>query len=121
MISNEIKFLIDVGVGKKVEEFLTNEGFDIKAIRDINPAMSDKEVLNLAVIEKRMIITMDKDFGELVYKSNLNHNGVLILRIEDANINDKIKILSDIVTNYLDEIRNSFCIYYRGKLRIRGK
>ena len=114
-----IKFLIDVGVGKRIEEFLATKGFDIIAVRDINPSMSDREVLKLAVAEKRMIITMDKDFGELVYKSNLNHNGILVLRIEDANIADKIKILSDIITNYIDEINNSFCIYYRGKLRIR--
>ena len=40
-------------------------------------------------------------------------------RIEDANIADKIKILTDIIANYIDEINNSFCIYYRGKLRIR--
>lgn len=116
-----MKFLIDVGVGKRVEEFLAVEGFDIKAVRDINPSMSDREVLNLAVSEKRMIITMDKDFGELVYKSNLSHKGILILRLEDANITDKIKILSEIITNYIDEINNSFCIYYKGKLRIRRK
>ncbi len=51
MESGKIKFLIDVGVGKKVEEFLNNEGFDVKAIRDVNPRISDKEVLNLAVLK----------------------------------------------------------------------
>ena len=116
-----LKFLMDVGVGKRVEEFLSAEGFDVKSVRVINPSMSDREVLNLATAEKRMIITMDKDFGELVYKSNLKHNGILVLRIEDANINDKIKILSDIIANYIDEINNSFCIYYKSKLRIRRK
>ena len=116
-----IKFLIDVGVGKGVEEFLAIEGFDTKAVRDINPSMSDREVLRLALTEKRMIITMDKDFGELVYKSNLGHEGILVLRIEDANIADKVRIISEIVTSYIEEINNSFCIYHRGKLRIRRK
>jgi len=116
MESRNIKFLIDVGVGKKVEDFLNNEGFNVKAIKDINPRISDKEVLNLAVIENRMIITMDKDFGELVYKSKLAHNGILVLRVEDANIADKIKTVSGIISNYLDEIKDSFCIFYKGKL-----
>lgn len=31
----ELKFLIDVGVGKKVEEFLDEKGFDTKAVRNI--------------------------------------------------------------------------------------
>jgi len=119
--SGKIKFLIDVGVGKKVEEFLNNEGFDVKAIRDANPRMSDKEVLNLAVLENRMFITMDKDFGELVYKSKIAHNGVLVLRIEDANIEEKIKTVSIIISSYLNDIEDSFCIFYKGKLRIRRK
>jgi predicted nuclease of predicted toxin-antitoxin system len=121
MESRDIKFLIDVGVGKKVEDFLSNEGFNVKAVRDINSKMKDKEVLDLAVFENRMIITMDKDFGELVYKSKLTHNGILVLRIEDANIGEKIKIVSGIISNYLDEIKDCFCIFYKGKLRIRGK
>jgi len=116
-----IKFLIDVGVGRGVEEFLASEGFDTKAVRDINPSMSDREVLRLALEEKRMIITMDKDFGELVYKSKLGHKGILVLRIEDANIADKVRTMSDIIKSYLGEINNSFCIYHRGKLRIRRK
>jgi hypothetical protein len=66
-----------------------------------------------------MIITMDKDFGELVYQSKLGHKGILVLRIEDANIADKVRIMSDIVKSYLVEINNSFCIYHRGKLRVR--
>jgi hypothetical protein len=47
-----IKFLIDVGVGRGVEEFLASEGFDTKAVRDINPSMSDREVLRLALEKK---------------------------------------------------------------------
>lgn len=121
MKSEEIKFLIDVGVGKKVEDFLNNEGFNIRAIRDINPRMNDKEVLNLAVLENRILITMDKDFGELVYKSGLAHSGVLVLRIEDANIEEKIKIISIIISSYINDIKDSFCIFYKGKLRIRKK
>ena len=64
---------------------------------------------------------MDEDFGERVYKSNLGHKGILVLRIEDANIADKVRIMYDIITSYVEEINNSFCIYHRGKLRIRKK
>lgn len=119
MGSKSVKFLLDVGVGKHVEDFLRSEGFDIRVIRDINPRMSDKEVLRLTVLENRMIVTMDKDFRELVYKSGLTHGGILVLRVEDATIENKIKIVSTIIANYLDEIKNSFCIFHKGKLRIR--
>jgi len=37
MNSMELKFLIDVGVGKGIENYLHAEGYDIKAVRDIDP------------------------------------------------------------------------------------
>lgn len=66
-----MKFLVDVGVGKKVERWLKENGYDVMPARDINPKAADSELLHLAVAEKRMVITMDKDFGELVYNSGL--------------------------------------------------
>jgi predicted nuclease of predicted toxin-antitoxin system len=46
--------------------------------------MPDAEILKLAEKEKAIIITMDKDFGELVFKSHEPHKGVLLLTLEDA-------------------------------------
>ena len=120
MKSEEIKFLIDVGVGKKVEDFLNNEGFNIRAIRDINPRMNDKEVLNLAVLENRILITMDKDFGELVYNSGKHHAGVLILRLEDADGDTKVEVTKKILAEYYDKIESHFCVFQDGRIRIRG-
>ncbi len=62
-----LKFLVDVGVGKAVELFLKGQGYDTKTVRTIDPQMPDEEIMRLSAKESRMIITMDKDFGELVY------------------------------------------------------
>jgi predicted nuclease of predicted toxin-antitoxin system len=56
-----MKFIIDARVGKKVEEILKIKGRDVKSILDINPASADLSILQLAITEKRIIITMDKD------------------------------------------------------------
>jgi len=114
-----LKFLVDVGVGKKVEQWLINEGYDVKAVRDIDPQMSDKEILRMAVLEKRMVITMDLDFGELVYNSKLSHRGVLLLRLENANSDEKVGIVKYILEKYSDKILDRFCVFKDGKLRIR--
>jgi len=60
----KLKFLVDAGVGKKVEAWLAQNGYDVKCVRDINPTADDSDILHLAVKENRMVITMDKDFGE---------------------------------------------------------
>jgi predicted nuclease of predicted toxin-antitoxin system len=114
-----LKFLIDVGVGKKVEKWFVNQGYDIKCVRDIDPRMLDKEILKIAVSEKRMVITMDKDFGELVYNSGLFHAGVLLLRLEDAKSNEKVKIVENILEKYSEKLLNKFCVFKDEKLRIR--
>jgi len=119
MKSTKPKFLVDMGVGKKVEEWLSTNDYNIKTVRSIDPKMKDIDVLKLAVTEKRMVITMDKDFGELVFNSGLNHSGVLLLRLEDAKADEKVKTVEEILKKYIDKITNNFCVYQHGKLRIR--
>ena len=67
MNASELKFLIDVGVGKGIEKYLLEGGYDTKAVRDIDSRMEDENIILTAVTENRMVVTMDKDFGELVY------------------------------------------------------
>lgn len=67
MSASELKFLVDVGVGKKVEEYLLEKRYDTKAVRSLDQRMPDQEIIRLAALEKRIVITMDKDFRELVY------------------------------------------------------
>ncbi len=120
MVKEKLKFLIDVGVGKKVEEFLSVEGYDVKCISFIDPRMKDIDILNIAASESRMIITMDKDFGELVYNSKLTNSGVLLLRLEEATSVRKVEVIKTILKDFSAAIVNKFCVYKDGKLRIRG-
>jgi predicted nuclease of predicted toxin-antitoxin system len=115
-----VKFLTDVGVGKKVETWLIENGYDVKAVRDLDPRMADQKILAIAAQEQRMVITMDKDFGEMVYQAGQLHTGVLLLRLEQATGAEKCRVVADIVTNHADKIVGKFCVYQRGQLRIRG-
>ena len=47
MILSELKFLVDVGVSKKVEEYLQEQGYDTKAVRTIDARMSDQAIIYL--------------------------------------------------------------------------
>ena len=98
-----MKFLVDVGVGKGVEDFLKKSGFDIKTVRDIDPKAKDSEILQTAVNERRMIVTMDKDFGDLVYRSGKRHSGILLLRLEAATGDQKVKVVEQIIRVFKKE------------------
>lgn len=115
----DLKFLVDVGVSKKVEDWLKSQGYDVKCVRDLDPRMPDMGILKIAASEHRMVITMDNDFGELVYNSGLAHAGVLLLRLEDAKADEKVNAIRGILRDHSEKIRNCFCVYKDGKLRVR--
>lgn len=114
-----MKFLVDVGVSNKVEEYLAAAGHDTKCIRKIDPRLKDSEIVNIAAVENRIILTMDKDFGELVFKSGKVHSGILLLRLESENSVEKVRIVKSILENYSKELDNNFCVFQNGRLRIR--
>jgi predicted nuclease of predicted toxin-antitoxin system len=114
-----VKFLVDVGVGKGVEIWLEEAGYDVLSMRKINCRAQDIEILRLAVEEQRMILTMDKDFGDLVYNSGMPHAGVLLLRLENATGEQKAEIVKKIIRAYSDKITGNFCVFQEGKLRIK--
>lgn len=120
-MSTDLKFLVDVGVGEKVEDFLYKSGYDILSVRKLNPRMSDSEVIDIAAKDNRIVITMDKDFGELIYNSGLIHKGILLLRTENCSGDKKVKILSEILINYSSELEENFCVFSKDRLRIRRK
>jgi predicted nuclease of predicted toxin-antitoxin system len=121
MSTSDLKFLVDVGVGKKVEDFLYKSGYDVLPVRKINPRMSDVEIIGIAAKDNRIIITMDKDFGELVYNSDMINKGILLLRTENCSGDKKAKILSEILINYSSELKDNFCVFSKDRLRIRRK
>lgn len=115
-----LKFLVDVGVGRVVENVLRSLGYDTKAVRDIDPRAKDSDILAIAVREERMVITMDKDFGELVHKLSEQHTGVLILRMEDARGVEKAEVVKNILATFRAEITGKFCVYQDNRLRVRS-
>ncbi len=119
MTTKKPRFLVDVCIGKGVEDWLVEKGYDIQTVREIDSRMSDMDVLKLAVTEKRTVMTMDKDFGELVYHSGMSHAGILLLRIEDAASKEKERILERILATYENKLIYNFCVFQDGRLRIR--
>src|SRR6185312_15272869 len=112
MISDKI--VIDVGVGRIIEEWLSLH-FKIISISKLNHEMGDLDILKLANENNALIITMDKDFGELVYKQFSFHYGILLLRLEDAVAEEKLSVIQNIFLHNYSRIKNNFSVYQNGK------
>ena len=80
--------------------------------------MGDKEILALANSDNRVLITNDKDFGQLVYKENLPHKGVILFRIMDESSEAKIKRLKEVFSKYENKFSSNFVVITSEKVRI---
>lgn len=114
-----MKILIDAGVGRMVADFLQDAGHDVITIAGDIATMADLDILDLANAEERLIITMDKDFGELAYLANLPHAGVLLLRMKDATGAEKAAAVELIFAEHADKLAGAFAVYDKKQLRIR--
>ena len=56
--------LIDVSAGQIVGDAIRRLGHDVLHVRDVDPRMADIDILAWAVCESRLVVSMDKDFGE---------------------------------------------------------
>lgn len=113
------KFLVDESSGIRLFEYLIKTGYDCKFVGEIMPGCSDLEVLNLANQEKRIIITNDKDFGFLAYKSKKKSHGIILLRLSNESIKNKIKYLDYVLKNYKNKIELKFIVVEDNRLRFR--
>jgi predicted nuclease of predicted toxin-antitoxin system len=114
-----VKVLVDVGVSQAVERWLASQDLDVVAVRDLDPGMADGSILTLAAVEQRLAITLGKDFGELSVRSGQLHAGVLLLRLDDADSAEKLKIVQQIFELHRGALAGNYCIYQKGRLRIR--
>lgn len=63
-----LKFLVDHNVPKSVSDFLKKQKCNVKLVKDVDAAMTDLQVMNLAQKEHRIVLSNDKDFISLSAK-----------------------------------------------------
>src|SRR3989339_1565542 len=112
-----MKFLVDVCCGHVVAEWLNSQDHDVVEVGERDCRMSDKDVLNWANSEERIVVTMDMDFSELFAFHNKKHSG--IIRLENLPSDFRIKNLSTILMLHKEDLSQKVMIIQRGnKLRI---
>jgi predicted nuclease of predicted toxin-antitoxin system len=113
-----MRFLVDECVGISVVEWLENNNYDVFSVQDELQSASDKLILNKALLESRIIITCDKDFGEMIFKEKKEHFGIILLRLLDERPLNKIKILEQILINHFDNLEGNFTVATESSIRI---
>ncbi len=114
-----MKLLADECCDSALVSFLRKEGHDVLYVTEYRPGALDSEVVEIARIEKRIIITEDKDFGELVYRLKIEAEGIILLRFnvnESQKKRQKIKIL---IAEYKDKLKKHLVVVTPERFRFR--
>lgn len=114
-----MKFLIDESVEYPVVLFLREHDHDVVSIAEKSPSLDDKSILTAAFEQKRILITNDKDFGELVFRQGMPHRGVILFRLDIETSQSKIKRLKVIIEKFEKRLRDCFIVVTHSQIRFR--
>ncbi len=114
-----MRFLVDESAGWAVAEYLRQAGHDILAVAEITPSADDPDILSWATRENRILVTNDKDFGELVFRSGRTHQGILLFRLQDESATNRVRMLAAVLSQYADQLPGRFVVVTETSVRIR--
>src|SRR5262249_38900842 len=114
-----MRFLLDESADLPLATHLEAEGHDVTAIvRDYPRSLSDHEVLAIARREQRILITNDRDFGELIVRLGLLHSGVIFFRLGEESIPTKIARLTVVLARHAADLED-FIVVTQHRVRVR--
>jgi predicted nuclease of predicted toxin-antitoxin system len=113
----KIKFIADANIEKSIVDCLRANGCDVKWVAECAPAMIDSEILKIARREKRILITNDKDFGELVFLQKQLAAGVILFRIKGQQVSEKVRFAQILLENYGEKLAGHFVVIADKKIR----
>ena len=114
-----LKFLIDENLGFFLAKWLQEKGYDVKAVILTMGSATDEQVLNSAFIEDRILITSDKDFGEMVFTKKFQHCGIILLRLKLESKLHKISVLNNLLENYSDKLICNYVVATDTQVKIK--
>jgi predicted nuclease of predicted toxin-antitoxin system len=116
-----VKFLLDERCDATIATVLQREGPDVSRVSQIARGATDEEVVELALEQNRILLTEDKDFGQLVYAAGKETCGVLLFRFPAEEREEIVRKTIELVKAEKEKLQESFVVLEPGKIRIRRK
>jgi predicted nuclease of predicted toxin-antitoxin system len=114
-----MKFLADENMDVAIVERLRQDGHQVWYVVEMDPGIPDDEVLALANREGAILITADKDFGELVFRLRYLATGIILIRLAGLSISAKSDIVAMTIKEHESELLSSFTVVAPTSIRIR--
>jgi predicted nuclease of predicted toxin-antitoxin system len=100
---------------------LRTDGHSVDSVAEFAAGMADDAVLEWANRAGAVLLTADKDFGELVFRQRRIAAGVILVRLAGLSADAKAGLVSAVIRRHLDEWRDRFSVIEPGAVRLRPR
>jgi predicted nuclease of predicted toxin-antitoxin system len=114
-----MRWLADECVAATLVTLLRSDGHDVLSVAEVAAGLSDTDVVALALQEKRLLLTEDKDFGDLVFRRERAVPGVVLMRIDTDNSKLKASRLAAAIDQYGEGLFGRYMVIEQGRFRSR--
>ncbi len=100
-----MRFLLDMGLAESTARFLRVNGHDAIHLREQGlQRLLDEDIVSKAIVEERIILAHDLDFGRIVALSGEHLPSVLTFRLTDMRAQNVNRYLVDVLTQFPEEL-----------------
>lgn len=116
-----MKIKLDENLPRSAKAILAETGHDVDSVEDEGLAGADDPTVSAAATEvERLVITLDRGFGDLQRYPPGSHAGILVLRVDDQSAVSVCETLSELVAaKALEDLGGCVAVFRNGDLRVR--
>ena len=113
-----MRFLADESCDYAAVRALSGLGHEVLAVADLSLGADDESVIGLALEQRCVLLTEDKDFGQLVYASGMESVGVILLRFPAGVRSGLGEAVAELVNRQREGLIGRFVVIQPGRVRM---
>lgn len=116
-----MQFVADENLDWPIIARLRAEGYTVIAVVELTPGISDSDVLDIANRHDAVLLTADKDFGELVYRQQQVFTGVVLVRLAGVTPQKKAQLVANAIAQLGHSLVGAFTVVTPTSVRHRPR
>ena len=115
-VPEALKLYLDQMFSVQVEKVLRNEAHDVMRASEVGQARSDdQEILQKAIAEDRILVTLDEHFGDWVILPLSQHPGIIRLKVDPTTSDNSIGLLLPFLRNHSSKQFRNYLVILSAK------
>ena len=113
-----LRFLADESCDFAIVRALRKAGHDVSSVTELMAGATDRSVAELAKRESRILLTEDKDFGQLCLAGSGPESGVVLIRFPGSARETAVNALLELTKKAGNKLQNRFVVVQPARIRI---